>query len=138
MPEINIDYIECDGVRVPSTWTGAQLKEALAKRKIRFQNEAAIMHVFGNAIHLKATLEQKVLDLQAEVAKWDQYVKEKKALAACPKCQTQWTEPPAIKNTRESNKPISKAGRGIDRIAEGKCPDCGGGNYSKGLAAVVR
>ncbi len=101
-----IDYIECAGVRVPSDWTVSQLREALAQRKIRFQtmHEREIMAVFGDAIQLKASLEKEVARLQSEFGKWSMYVDKKKKLATCPKCGTEWTEPPAItKGEKKSN-----------------------------------
>ena len=92
---LNLNYIECAGVRVPSDWSVEQLAEALAKRKIRFANEKEIMSVFGDAIRLKSSLENEISRLQAEVAKWDRYVKEKQEKARCPGCGVQWTEPAA-------------------------------------------
>ena len=112
---IDLNYIECAGVRVPSDWSVDQLREALVKRNIRFSrvNEKEIMAVFVAAIQLKSQLENNIHELQAEVAKWDRYVKERKAAIRCPGCGTQWTEPPAAKSpdtklTRKHNKENKK------------------------------
>ena len=64
----SLEYIECDGVRVPSDWTVEQLREALAKRKIRFFNEQEVIGVFGKAVLLKKELENSIEKLQNEKA----------------------------------------------------------------------
>jgi len=67
----DLNYIECAGVRVPSDWSVKQLREALAKRNIRFieAHEREIMAVFGDAILLKASLEDSIATLRQEKAK---------------------------------------------------------------------
>lgn len=102
---INIDYIQCDGVRVPSDWSVDQLGEALAKRKIRFHNEREIMRVFGEAILLKATLETIIHKLHEEIAKLNSYVEQKKKLAACPNCSMRWMEP--VGTTKSKSRRVS-------------------------------
>jgi len=93
--KFDISYIECAGVRVPSNWSVGQLAEALAKRKIRFNNEQEIMAVFGDAIKLKRSLEQGIQNLQNELSTWEHYVKQKKEKVMCPGCGLKWTEPNA-------------------------------------------
>ena len=94
---VDLCYIECAGVRVPSDWSVDQLQEALAKRKIRFQkaHEKEIMAVFGEAIQLKASLEKNIHNLNAEVARLEKYVNEKRQKVLCPGCGMKWTEAPA-------------------------------------------
>jgi len=87
---MNLDYIECAGVRVPVDWSMEQLRSALAKRKIRFANENEIMSVFGNAVQMKAVLEKEISHLHAEAARLDRYIKIKQEKVSCPKCGIQW------------------------------------------------
>ena len=102
----NLNYIKCAGVRVPSNWSLDQLREALAKRDIRFLNEDEITAVFGRAIELKASLEANITQLQAELARLEKLVQERKKKVRCPKCGLQWTEAPIV--TAEA--PDSKKG----------------------------
>ena len=82
----NLRYIECAGVRVPADWNIAQLTEALAKRKIRFSNEAEITAVFGEAIRLKQKLEENIARLRAEGARLETYYNTFKDKLTCPSC----------------------------------------------------
>ena len=108
MATIDLNYIECAGVRVPSDWSVDQLREALSKRNIRFSNEEDIMVVFGKSIQLKASLEEQISTLQAEVTRLDKYVKEKQKRALCPQCGKLWMEAPTLIKT----KPIPKHNKG--------------------------
>ena len=65
----HLNYIECAGVCVPSDWTIDQLRDALAKRNIRFLNERDAMVAFGEAVRMKAELEQRERELTATIAK---------------------------------------------------------------------
>jgi len=101
-------YIECAGVRVPADWTPDDLRAALGKRKIRFNNGEEIMAVFGDAIQLKASLERSISHLQTEEIRLANLVKRKQELANCPGCGRQWFEkpvttlaPPAKKATKK-------------------------------------
>jgi len=60
----SLNYIECDGVRVPEDWTLTHLKRALAKRRIRFGNEREIMAVFGDAVKMKQHIENEIDELR--------------------------------------------------------------------------
>ena len=62
----DLNYIECAGVNVPARWTIDQLRDALAKRKIRFPNEEDAIFVFGEAIRLKVELEARNAELIKE------------------------------------------------------------------------
>ena len=105
---VDLNYIECAGVRVPSDWSIDQLREALAKRKIRFQmmHEKEIMAVFGDAIQLKASLERDISRLHDEVVKWETYVRQRKQAVSCPSCGIKWTEAPttSVGSTKNSKK----------------------------------
>jgi len=96
-------YIECDGVRVPADWTPDDLRVALGKRKIRFKNEEEIMAVFGDAIQLKAALENAISLLKTERTRLDNYVLQRKELTNCPGCGRQWFEI-ATKKVKEGTK----------------------------------
>lgn len=65
----HLNYIECAGVRVPANWTIDQLRDALAKRNIRFSNEQDAIAAFGESIRLKAELERREDELTANIAK---------------------------------------------------------------------
>ena len=49
----DLAYIECEGVRVPSTWSVDQLRLALATRHIRFENEEEIIWSFQAALRMR-------------------------------------------------------------------------------------
>lgn len=87
-------YIESAGVRVPANWTIDDLRTALGKRKIRFNNEEEIMAVFGDALQLKASLENSISHLQTEKIGLENLVQQKQQLANCPGCGRQWFEKP--------------------------------------------
>ena len=100
----DLAYIECAGVRVPGNWTIGQLREALAKRKIRFEqmHEAEIIAVFGDAVGLKARLERQIDILKDEISKLDKRIKEKEKMIGCPGCGMKWTKPPASARARKA------------------------------------
>ncbi len=79
-------YIECAGVRVPKDWTVDQLREALAKRNIRFQHEDEIIAVFGDALHTIGALGEEVTRRRNELSKLDSAIVAKRAGLACVKC----------------------------------------------------
>lgn len=87
------DYIECAGVRVPADWNLEQLRAALLKRKIRFQNEAEIMSVFGEAIELKAKLEKAIDELENKKKQLQDFIHAAQGRLFCPHCQKQIFEP---------------------------------------------
>lgn len=96
-----LDYIECDGVRVPSNWTIERLRNALAKRKIRFSNEQEIIGVFGDAVQLKYSLEERIHFLRTQVAELNDYINRKRQLASCPVCGLKWAEDPIVSNAKK-------------------------------------
>lgn len=104
---LDLNYIECAGVRVPANWTVEQLREALTKRRMRFTtlHEKEIMEVFGNAILLKKGLEQNIDKLKTELERLQGLVKERTRLLACPACGAQWTQ------QVEPKQPPEKKGR---------------------------
>ena len=65
----DLNYIECVGVRVPANWTIDQLRDALAKRNIRFSNEQDAIAVYGAAIEFKVELERRISELNASIAR---------------------------------------------------------------------
>ena len=82
----NLPYIECAGVDVPANWTVNELREALAKRHIRFRQESDIIAMFGNALKVKAELTQEVSRLRTELGKLTERVRLLKGKLICPKC----------------------------------------------------
>ncbi|MBA7643614.1 hypothetical protein ES703_51345 [subsurface metagenome] len=101
-------YIECAGVRVPADCTPDDLRAVLEKRKIRFNNEAEIMAVFGDAIQLKASLENAISLLKTEKASLDNYILRRKELANCPGCGRQWFEEPVANPASQAKKATKK------------------------------
>lgn len=112
---IDIDYIVCDGVRVPADWTIGQLRDALAKRNIRFTNEEEIVRVFGEAVKLKAELENRVYGLQKEIAALEEVVVMLRDNAHCPYCHKPIVMDDLLEtlvNNAKGKKPARKGAKG--------------------------
>lgn len=71
-------YIECAGVRIPIDWTVDKLKVALAKRKIRFPNEADIITAFGTYVDMLRDLQKSIEFKRRELAGLDSAIAAKK------------------------------------------------------------
>lgn len=103
MPETKMpDYITCAGVRVPAHWSVGMLEEALAKRNIRFANEAEIMAVFGDALQMKADLEKAIGELTDAKRKLEVRLEVVKAGAHCPHCLKSLVEEDAASHAPKS------------------------------------
>jgi len=84
---LDLDYIECAGVRVPADWTFQKLRDALAGRKIRFANEQEIANVFGKAVLLKFKLQSEIDGLVKQRQELRTEVILLKTKLLCPNCQ---------------------------------------------------
>ena len=94
MPKQELTYVECAGVRVPAHWTIEQLRLALSKRKIRFQNEVEIKSVYGEAVLLKQKLEDSIKKLGEEEARLVNRVAALGKTLRCPHCKGPLEESP--------------------------------------------
>jgi len=76
------DYIECGGVRIPVWMTLEDLRMALVKRRIRFQNEAELMRFYGESLSIRRQLLTDIADLRSEKVQITEQIANAKAQLA--------------------------------------------------------
>jgi hypothetical protein len=60
-------YITCAGMRIPYDWTPRQLERALMLRKIKIDNEADVMEIFGKYLDMIKSLDEQIAAKQKEL-----------------------------------------------------------------------
>jgi hypothetical protein len=60
-------YITCADMRIPYDWTPRQLERALMLRKIKLDNEAEVIEIFGRYLDMIKSLDKQIAAKQKEL-----------------------------------------------------------------------